>query len=132
MIWERPLTENMILRRGCQDVTFTVQSCLFFLRLLKTCHFAGEISSCSNCTDFQSRRLNIRYRNANGKVDYVHTLNGTACAIPRLLIALTETHQQKKGFISLPQVLVKYMNGRESISRQKKIPELKLIKNKKS
>jgi len=76
--------------------------------------------------------LNIRYRNANGKVDYVHTLNGTACAIPRLLIALTETHQQKKGFISLPHVLVKYMNGKESISRQKKIPELKLIKNKKS
>lgn len=93
--------------------------------------FSGEISSCSNCTDFQSRRLNIKFRHLDGSTDYVHTLNGTACAVPRLLIALTETHQQSNGVISIPDVLRKFMHGKKSISRLKKIPELKLIKNKK-
>ncbi|XP_066248767.1 serine--tRNA ligase, mitochondrial-like [Euwallacea similis] len=92
----------------------------------------GEISSCSNCTDFQSRRLNIQYKNSKGDCDFVHTLNGTACAIPRLLIALTETHQESNGVISIPQVLQKFMNGKKVIERQKKIPQLMLIKNKKN
>ncbi|XP_060524251.1 serine--tRNA ligase, mitochondrial [Cylas formicarius] len=91
----------------------------------------GEISSCSNCTDFQSRRLNITYKMPDGFVEYVHTLNGTACAIPRLLIALVETGQDSKGFISVPNVLQKHMKGKSVIGKQKKIPELKLIKNKK-
>jgi len=66
-----------------------------------------ETHSCSNCTDFQSRRLNIRYKK-NGKSDYLHTLNGTAFAIPRLLIALLENFQQKDGSIEIPEVLHKY------------------------
>lgn len=52
----------------------------------------GEISSCSNCTDYQAKRLNIQYKSGNG-MKFAHTVNGTACAIPRLLIALLETNQ---------------------------------------
>lgn len=89
----------------------------------------GEISSCSNCLDFQSRRLGIKYEKT-GDLNYVHTLNGTACAVPRLLIALTEMGQKPNGTIVLPDVLQKYM-GNASIRIQKKIPDLKLVKNKK-
>ncbi|XP_030753105.1 serine--tRNA ligase, mitochondrial isoform X2 [Sitophilus oryzae] len=91
----------------------------------------GEISSCSNCTDFQSRRLNIKYKKADGTLDYVHTLNGTACAVPRLLISLVETHQQSNGTIYVPTTLEKFLNGKEPIKKQKFIPQLLLIKNKK-
>ncbi|KOB69756.1 Seryl-tRNA synthetase [Operophtera brumata] len=84
----------------------------------------GEISSCSNCTDYQSRRLNIKYD--GGK--YVHTLNGTACAVPRMLIALLETHQNPKGKIMIPYVLQPFMNGKEFITKNSLVPELKLLK----
>lgn len=87
----------------------------------------GEISSCSNCTDYQSRRLNIKYIN-NVKTDYVHTLNGTACAIPRMLIALLETHQHPKGKILIPEVLQPFMSGKKYIAKNLKVPELKLLK----
>lgn len=90
----------------------------------------GEISSCSNCTDYQSRRLNIRYE-CNNTINYVHTLNGTACAIPRMLIAILENYQNNNGTITIPEVLRPYMNNRTHIGRQKKVPELVLIKNKK-
>lgn len=53
----------------------------------------GEISSCSNCTDYQSKRLNITYIRNDGSVDFTHTVNGTASAIPRLLISLIESNQ---------------------------------------
>ncbi|XP_045468781.1 serine--tRNA ligase, mitochondrial isoform X2 [Harmonia axyridis] len=92
--------------------------------------YYGEISSCSNCTDYQSRRLGIQYRNKNGELKFVHTLNGTASAIPRLLIALIETGQKEKGVVELPKVLHKYMHGQEIIKKQTKIPTLKLIKSK--
>ncbi|XP_026761779.2 serine--tRNA ligase, mitochondrial [Galleria mellonella] len=90
----------------------------------------GEISSCSNCTDYQSRRLHIKYTDNNVR-KYVHTLNGTACAIPRILIALLETHQDPKGKIFIPQVLQPYMNGKKYISKNIITPELKLMKIKK-
>lgn len=91
----------------------------------------GEISSCSNCTDYQSRRLGIKYKSEDGSIKHAHTLNGTACAIPRLLIALTETGQNKNGTISIPKVLQPYMDNKEFIGIQKAIPVLKLIKHKK-
>lgn len=87
----------------------------------------GEISSCSNCTDYQSRRLNIKVREQNSEY-YAHTLNGTACAVPRMLIALLETYQHPKGKIILPDVLQPYMNGKQYISKNTLTPELKLIK----
>jgi len=69
-----------------------------------------ETHSCSNCTDFQARRLNIRFKNKEDKIEYAHTLNGTAFAIPRLLIAILENFQQKDGSIEIPEVLHKYLN----------------------
>ncbi|CAK1556369.1 unnamed protein product [Leptosia nina] len=74
----------------------------------------GEISSCSNCTDYQSRRLNIKYCDVN-KTTYVHTLNGTGCAIPRMLIALFETHQLAKGKIFVPEILQPFLSGKKYI-----------------
>jgi seryl-tRNA synthetase len=67
-----------------------------------------ETHSTSNCTDFQARRLNIRYRDKSGKVGFVHTLNGTAFAIGRILIMIMENYQQKDGSIKVPKVLQKY------------------------
>jgi len=67
-----------------------------------------ETHSTSNCTDFQARRLNIRYRDKANKLNFVHTLNGTAFAIGRILIMIMENYQQKDGSIKVPKVLQKY------------------------
>jgi seryl-tRNA synthetase len=67
-----------------------------------------ETHSTSNCTDFQSRRLNIRFRNSQGQLEYVHTLNGTVFALGRILIAIMENYQQADGSIKVPKVLQKY------------------------
>lgn len=67
-----------------------------------------ETHSTSNCTDFQARRLGIRYKEKSGKLNFVHTLNGTAFAIGRTLIAIIENYQQKDGSIKVPKVLQKY------------------------
>lgn len=72
-----------------------------------------ETHSTSNCTDFQARRLDIRYKNKEGKLDFVHTLNGTAFAIGRTIIAIIENYQQKDGSIKVPKVLQKYTGFRE-------------------
>jgi len=78
-----------------------------------------ETHSTSNCTDFQARRLNIRYRAKDGKLYFVHTLNGTAFAIGRMLIAIIENYQQKDGSIKVPKVLQKYL-GFEVIKNKSK------------
>ncbi|TKJ18841.1 MAG: serine--tRNA ligase [Promethearchaeota archaeon Loki_b32] len=67
-----------------------------------------ETHSTSNCTDFQARRLNIRYKDKSNKLNFVHTLNGTAVAIGRTIIAIIENYQQKDGSIEVPKVLQKY------------------------
>jgi seryl-tRNA synthetase len=67
-----------------------------------------ETHSCSNTTDFQSRRLNIRYKTADGEHRYVHTLNGTAVAVGRMLIALLENGQQADGSVVIPAALAPY------------------------
>ncbi|KAF4319674.1 hypothetical protein G195_007026 [Phytophthora kernoviae 00238/432] len=80
----------------------------------------GEVSSMSMCTDYQARRLNIRHKDPKDEeagTSYVHTLNGTACAVPRLLISLWETYQQEDGSIIIPEVLRPYMGGQEVIRR---------------
>jgi len=69
----------------------------------------GEVTSASNCTDFQSRRLNIRYRTPENKKIYPYTLNGTAIALSRTLIAILENYQQADGSIEIPEVLRPYM-----------------------
>ena len=69
-----------------------------------------EISSCSNCTDFQARRANIRFR-GDGKPQFVHTLNGSGLAVGRTLIAILENYQQEDGTVEVPAALRPYMNG---------------------
>lgn len=69
----------------------------------------GEITSTSNTTDYQARRLNIKYRDRDGKLCFVHTLNGTAVATSRALIAILENHQQKDGSVKIPAVLQPYV-----------------------
>ncbi len=68
----------------------------------------GEVTSTSNCTDFQARRLNVRYKDDDGKNKYVHMLNGTAVAVSRALVALMENYQNADGSISVPQALIPY------------------------
>ncbi|MEK3986121.1 serine--tRNA ligase [Paenibacillus sp. FSL K6-3166] len=75
----------------------------------------GETHSASNLLDFQARRSGIRYRNADGRLQYCHTLNNTAVATPRILIPLLENHQQEDGSIYIPQALRKYMDGLERL-----------------
>ena len=77
-----------------------------------------EISSCSNCGDFQGRRMETRYRGADGKVKgMVHTLNGSALAIGRTMVAILENYQQPDGSITIPTALRPYMGGLEKISK---------------
>ena len=76
-----------------------------------------EISSCSNCEDFQARRANIRYRKEKkGKPMFVHTLNGSGLAVGRTLVAVLENYQQKDGTVIVPEALRPYMGGLERIS----------------
>ena len=74
-----------------------------------------ELMSCSNVTDYQARRLNIRYKNEAGQTEYVHTLNGTAAAFSRLSIALIENFQTKQGKLKVPESLQPFMGGRSEI-----------------
>ncbi|XP_023364020.1 serine--tRNA ligase, mitochondrial [Otolemur garnettii] len=69
----------------------------------------GEVTSASNCTDFQSRRLHIMFQTEAGELQFAHTVNATACAIPRLLIALLENNQQKDGSVLVPPALQPYL-----------------------
>jgi seryl-tRNA synthetase len=76
-----------------------------------------EVSSCSNFRDFQARRANIRYRPAPGaKPEFVHTLNGSGLALPRVMIAVLENYQQADGSVVVPEVLRGYMGGVERIT----------------
>jgi seryl-tRNA synthetase len=74
-----------------------------------------EVSSCSWFRDFQARRANIRYRTDEGKIDFVHTLNGSGLALPRMIIAILENYQQADGSVVVPEVLRPYMGGQEVI-----------------
>ncbi len=75
-----------------------------------------ETHSCSTLSDFQSRRSNIRYRDADGQLKFCYTLNNTAIASPRILIPLLENHQRADGSIHIPAALQPYMNGRKEIA----------------
>jgi len=68
----------------------------------------GEVTSTSNCTDYQARRLNIRFKDTDGKNKFVHMLNGTAIAISRAIIAILENFQQADGTVRLPKALIPY------------------------
>ena len=85
-----------------------------------------EISSCSNCLDFQARRANIRFRRAPGeKPEFVHTLNGSGLAVGRTVAAIMENYQQADGSIVVPEALRPYMGGLEVITKREKFPSSK-------
>ena len=74
-----------------------------------------ELTSCSNCTDFQSRSVNIRVRRKDGSLDFVHTLNGTAISLARAMVAVLENYATKNGTLKVPEVLKPYLGNREEI-----------------
>ena len=76
-----------------------------------------EISSCSNTTDFQARRAHIQYRDENGKLQYVHALNGSGLAVGRAVAAILENYQNADGSVTIPDVLVPYMGGLTKITK---------------
>ncbi|MDN4010469.1 serine--tRNA ligase [Latilactobacillus sakei] len=76
-----------------------------------------EISSCSDCTDFQARRAQIRYRDEDGHVNLVHTLNGSGLAVGRTVAAILENYQNEDGSVTIPEALVPYMGGMTKIER---------------
>lgn len=84
----------------------------------------GEVTSCSNCTDYQSRRLNIRYRPSTGgptaPLQYVHTLNATAIAVPRVVLAILENFQDEHHRVKIPKPLIPFMGGIEYIEANPK------------
>jgi len=76
----------------------------------------GETQSCSNCTDFQARGVNVRFRRRDRTgTEFVHTLNGTAVAVPRTIVAILENYQQVDGSVRIPEPLVPYMGGLRQI-----------------
>ena len=77
----------------------------------------GEVTSTSNCTDYQSRNLNVRFKDDDGKSKYVHMLNGTAVALSRAMVAVLENYQREDGSIAIPEALQPYMGGRTEIRR---------------
>lgn len=74
-----------------------------------------ELTSCSNVTDYQARRLQIRYRDEKGQTAYLHTLNGTAAAMSRITIALIENHQTADGKVTVPEALKPFMGGKDTL-----------------
>lgn len=76
-----------------------------------------EISSCSNCEDFQARRAHIQYRDENGKLHFVHTLNGSGLAVGRTVAAILENYQNEDGTVTIPEVLQPYMHGVDKITK---------------
>jgi seryl-tRNA synthetase len=75
-----------------------------------------EISSCSNCGDFQARRASIKYKTKDGKSFFAHTLNGSSLAVGRTLLAIMENYQNSDGSIEIPQILQAYMKIGKKIS----------------
>ncbi len=77
-----------------------------------------EVTSCSNCTDFQARRGKIRFKDEKGQKAYVHTLNGTAIALPRAIVAILENYQNEDSTVDIPEVLRPYMGGLSKIEKK--------------
>ena len=107
----------LILSTG--DISFAASKCYDIEAWAPGIEKNLEVSSCSNFTDFQARRANIKYRPKDKKkLEYVHTLNGSGIALARTVIAIIENFQQKDGSILIPDVLRPYMGGRERIEKE--------------
>ena len=104
-----------VMLLSSQDMSFTAAKTYDIEVWLPGQNKYREISSCSNCTDFQARRMNTKILQDNSKNVLVHTLNGSGVAVGRALIAVMENYQQADGSILIPKVLIPYMNGKTSI-----------------
>lgn len=102
-----------VVRLGSQDLSASSSMTLDIETWFPSEDKYRETHSCSNCTDYQARGLGIRYRSPGQKPDFVHTLNGTAFAIGRMLIAILENYQQKDGSVKVPTILQPYLNFKE-------------------
>ncbi len=100
-----------VLELCAGDLSFAAARCYDIELWAPGQHDWLEVSSCSNFEDFQARRAGIRYRDAKGKPRFVHTLNGSGVALPRLVVALLENGQQEDGSVVLPEVLAPYLGG---------------------
>jgi seryl-tRNA synthetase len=106
----------VMLSRG--DMGFSASKCYDIEVWLPSMNNYKEISSVSNCRDFQARRANIKFRrDSTGKVEFVHTLNGSGLAVGRSLVAILENYQNEDGTVTVPDVLHKYMNGMTLIKK---------------
>jgi len=101
------------------DVSFAMARTFDIEVWLPSIGIYKEVSSVSNSRSFQARRGMIRYRNAEGKVEYLHTLNGSGLATSRLLPAILEQNQTKDGSVIIPEVLVPYMGGIKELKASK-------------
>jgi len=97
------------------DMSFAAAKCYDLELWAPGCQRWLEVSSCSNFEDFQARRAGIRFRDKGGKPQFVHTLNGSGVALPRLVITVLERYQQADGTVSVPEALRPYMGGLERI-----------------
>lgn len=98
-----------------EDLSFAASKCYDLEAYAAGIDTWLEVSSCSNFESFQARRVNIRYRSKDKKLNYVHTLNGSGVALARTLIAILENYQQKDGSVVIPDALRTYLDGRERI-----------------
>ena len=104
-----------VLQLCTGDMSFSAAKC-YDIELWAPAHKGWlEVSSCSNFEDFQARRAQIRYRNKDGKTAFVHTLNGSGVALPRLMVAILENYQEADGTVVLPEALRPYMGGLERL-----------------
>jgi len=108
-----------VLMLSTGDISFAASKCYDLEVWAHGIEKNLEVSSCSNFTDFQARRANIKYRSkAKKKTEFLHTLNGSGIAMARTIIAILENYQQKDGSIVIPEVLRPYMGGREKITKE--------------
>lgn len=113
-LWQALKIPYKVVQLAAGDMSHPVASTIDIEVWLPGQNRYREVSSASNTTDFQARRLNIRYRNSETKkLEFVHTINGTAFAIGRTLIAILENYQKKDGSIEIPKVLQKYLKFKE-------------------
>ena len=109
--------EYRVVKLSTGDMSFAAAKCYDIEVWAPGLNKFLEVSSCSNFEDFQARRTNIRFRDEEGKLRFVHTLNGSALALPRTVIALLESYQQKDGSVIIPDVLQPYMGGSKVIAK---------------
>jgi len=109
--------EYRVLKLCAGDLSFSASKCYDIEIWAPGIERWLEISSCSNFEDFQARRCNIRFRDEDGKVRFVHTLNGSGVALARLILTIIETYQRQDGSIEVPEVLRPYMGGMVEVKR---------------